>query len=324
MDKKLQELKKIFGQYRIKEHESLKTHTSFRSGGEARYYLEIDKTADLATLIHTAYKLDLPVCILGGGTSCVVSEKGIEGIVVKNNCRRFDVMGIKGRVQNQKAGVDKALVFAESGVIMNQLVRFTIEQGLSGLEYQLGLPGTVGGAIYMNSCFAKKNIFVGDSVYKARILTSGGVVKEVDASYFDFSYDKSKLQETGDTVLSVQFLLTREETSLLWKKGMEALEERNTMHPKEQNVGYTYRNVFKIETVSLSRRWESGVAVLNRLGIKGKRIDDAMISKTYPNFILNMGQATEKSFSNLIALVKEEALKKYGVTLSIPAQTLGG
>ena len=102
------------------------------------------------------------VCLfifLGSGTR-VESVKQIKGLVIKNLCRRFDKASVKGTIRKNEIGVENMQVYAQAGVLMNQLVRYTIEEGLSGLEYQLGLPGTVGGAIYTNAKY-KPKIFAG-------------------------------------------------------------------------------------------------------------------------------------------------------------------
>src|SRR5581483_11557675 len=187
----LQELEKELGQNRVRVNEPMSAHTTFKIGGPAEYYIEASTPDDIVKAVNLTRKLGIPFFIFGGGSNVIVADHGIKGLVIKNNCRRFEIMGMTGKVKDQKVDVDKALVYAESGVIMNQLVRFTIDEGLQGLEYQLGLPGTVGGGIYMNSNFPRKGSYVGDYLFKARLLTKEGEIKEVDNSYFHFGYDKS-------------------------------------------------------------------------------------------------------------------------------------
>ncbi|MDP3988461.1 MAG: UDP-N-acetylmuramate dehydrogenase [Candidatus Levybacteria bacterium] len=321
----LKKLQDEFGQSRVRENESMGVHTTFRVGGPANLYIEVDKIEDLIKAIELSKKFKVTYFILGGGSNIIVSDRGIEGLVIKNNCRRFEMMRFSGKIKNQKIDLDNALVFAESGVIMNQLVRFTIENGLGGLEYQLGLPGTVGGAVVLNSNFPKEKAYVGDYLYKAKILTDDGKVKEVDKSYFNFSYDSSLLQKTNDVLLSVIFKLLPQDKKILWERGMEALDYRGKTQPKGASAGCTYRNITisKAMTIPTPKNITSAGYLIDKAGLKGKRIGDAMISDMHANFILNMGKAKAEDVIVLLNLAKDEVLKKFGVELELEVKKIG-
>lgn len=328
MNKILPELEKAFGN-RVKTGEIMARHTTFKIGGPAEYYLEVDKIDDLVKSVNTARKLNIPFFILGGGSNLIVSDKGVKGLVIKNNFRRFEVMSMTGKVKKGVSGfgidVDKAMVYAEAGVIMNQLVRYCIEQGLCGLEYQLGLPGTVGGAIYMNSNFPKKQSFVGDNVYRAKLLTKEGKVKEVERSYFNFAYDKSILQQSGEIILSVTFKLKKEDKKILWERGTQALNYRTETQPKGVSAGCTFRNISISDAmlVPTPENITSAGYLIDKSGLKGKRIGHAMISEKHANFILNMGNARSEDVISLINLIKSEVKKKFGVELHLEVKTIG-
>lgn len=323
--KVLEELQKQFGENRVRVNERMSAHTTFKIGGAAEFFLEVSNLDDLISAVLTSKKLRIPIFVLGGGSNTIVSDKGIEGLVVKNNCRKFEVVSMLGRVRNKKIGLDNALVFAQSGVIMNQLVRFTIDQGLLGLEYQLGLPGTVGGAIFMNSNFPKESAFIGDSLYSAKIISKNGEVKDVDRSYFRFAYDWSILQETSEIVLSAVFKLSPGDKTVLWKKGMDALEYRNSTQPKGASAGCTFRNISTAEAITAPTpdRITSAGYLIDRAGLKGKRIGDAMISDLHANFILNMGQAKAEDVVKLVSLIKDEVYKKFGVHMHLEVREVG-
>lgn len=329
MDEKLAELEKILGNNRVRVNEPMSAHTTFKIGGPAQFYIEVSAVNDLIKAVQVAHKLKLPIFIVGGGSNMIVSDRGHSGLVVKNNCRRFELVSVVGKVKNKTAGgginVDKALVMAESGVIMNQLVRFCIEQGLGGLEYQLGLPGTVGGAIYMNSNFPRKSVYVGDCLYKAKLLTRNGEIKEVDQAYFRFAYDKSILQETGEILLSAIFKLEKMDRDILWKRGMEALNYRNSTQPKGLSAGCTFRNISIADAIKIPTpdRITSAGFLIDKAGLKGKRVGDAMISELHANFIINMGKAKADDVSSLVELMKAEVYKKFGVHLALEVKTIG-
>lgn len=329
MDKKLKELEKALGQNRVRADEPMSAHTTFKIGGPAQYYIEVSKIDDLVKAVQTAKKLELTVFIFGGGSNVIIADRGIKGLVIKNNCRKFGILKMSGKIPargvDKKIKIEKALVMAESGVIMNQLVRFTIDQGLEGLEYQLGLPGTVGGGVYMNSNFPKENAYVGDCLYQAKLLTRDGKIKEVDKEYFKFSYDKSILQETREIVLSVIFSFRPQERKILWQRGTEALNYRSSTQPKGASAGCTFRNISIVDAVSVPTpgRITSAGYLIDKAGLKGKRIGGAMISDMHANFILNMGRAHAKDIVGLVNLMKEEVYKKFGVHLALEVKTVG-
>lgn len=328
MNKALSELEKVFGKDRIRENEPMSLHTTFKIGGPAQFYIEVEKIDDLIKAVKTVQKLKIPFFVLGGGSNIIISDQGIKGLVIKNNCRHFEVMQMKGRVKNQSAGwriaVDSVFVLAESGVIMNQLVRFTIEQGLSGLEYQLGLPGTVGGAIFMNSNFPKKEISVGDCVYRVKLLTRDGI-KEVDCSYFHFGYDRSILQETSELVLAVIFKLLPAKKEILWKRGMEALNYRNTTQPKGASAGCIFRNIpFSLAlSIPTPNHITSAGYLIDKTGLKGKRMGDAIVSDVHANYILNMGKAKAEDVLRLIQLARDKVFERFGVNLELEVKLIG-
>lgn len=328
MDNALKELQKVFGQ-RVRFNESMSSHITFKIGGPAQYYLDVEKLEELVNAIVLANKLKISVFIFGGGSNVIVSDGGIKGLVIKNNCRKIELLGVSGKVKRidgeRKVEKNAALVSAESGVIMNQLVRFVIDEGLGGLEYQLGLPGTVGGAMYMNSNFPKKEAYVGDCVYKAKIITRDGEIKEVDNSYFKFAYDKSILQETGEIVLSVVFKLKAVDKKILWERGMEALKYRTETQPKGASAGCTFRNISIVDAmrVPTPNSITSAGFLVDKAGLKGKKIGDAMISDLHANFILNLGNAKAKNVVDLVTLMKDEVYKKFGVQLALEVKTVG-
>ncbi len=303
----------------------MSAHTTFKLGGPAEYYFAAETIEDLVNAVTAANAVGISLFIFGGGSNIIVADKGIKGLVVKNNCRRFGIISMIGKIKNQKIDVNKALVYAEGGVIMNQLVRYTIEQGFSGLEYQLGLPGTVGAGVFLNSNFPKKSAFVGDAVYKVKLITREGQIREEERGYFRFAYDKSILQETGEIVLSVIFRLTPEDKKVLWEKGMEALQYRNETQPKGASAGCTFRNIGILAAMQIPTpgRTTSAGYLIDKAGLKGKRIGEAMISDKHANFILNMGNARSSDVVALVDLMKTEVRKKFGVDLTMEVYKVG-
>jgi UDP-N-acetylenolpyruvoylglucosamine reductase len=324
MQAKIEELKKMFGP-RIRENEPMSAHTTAKVGGSVSAYIDVDKKDDLIRVVRFAIDKEIPYRVIGGGSNILFSDEGFEGLVIKNNCRHFEVMSMSGRITSQQMNIKKAVVYAESGVMMNLLVRHTVENGLGGLEYHLGLPGTVGGAIYMNSNFPKRDAYVGDTLQTATLLTKTGEIKQVDKSYFKFAYDYSELQKTGEILLSAVFSLTPQDKKELWEKATEALTHRTTSQPKGPSAGCVFRNISLSDAIIIKtpHKTTSAGYLIDKSGLKGKKIGDAMIANEHANFIINTGNATAKDFKKLISLMKKEVYDTFGVKLELEVQTVG-
>lgn len=218
MHKSLSKLEEILGQGRVKQNEQLATHTILQKNTIAEYYIEVATIDELVKAVKAARKLAMSVVVFGSGSFLSLPDETILGLTIKNNCRRFDKMSMRGKIEDQAIGVSEVLVQAESGTLVSQLVRFTIEEGLAGLEYQLGLPGTIGGAIYTNAAYKKNK--VRDCLQAIRVLTQDGEI----AMYLD--QFANHLEE--GILLSAIFRMTPKDKKILWERGEEALEYRNT------------------------------------------------------------------------------------------------
>lgn len=312
----LQELKKTLGD-RVKENEPLGKYTTFKIGGPADYFYDAKTVEELESSIKIARELNVPIFLLGGGTNILIGDKGIPGLVIRNSTRGIAIRGAKG---SRMKGESQGLVFveAESGVVMNQLVRFSVEEGLAGLEMQLGLPGSVGGAVYMNSKWTHPTGYVGDAVYQAKILTPKNEVKTVPQSYFQFAYDTSILQKTNDVVLSVIFALRRSTKENLWKIANESVLYRHETQPQGvHSPGCTFRNVSEAEALSIPtpNHTTSAGFLVDHAGCKGMHVGDAWVSDLHANFIINSGAATARNVVQLIDKIRAKVYAQFGVTL---------
>ena len=211
---------------KVKEHEPLDEHTLLKIPMHAEYYLEIDAQDVLIKTVNAARSLNIPVYILGSGAR-IHTEKEIKGLVIKNLCRRFDKASVKGTIRKSEIGVENMQVYAQAGVLMNQLVRYTIEEGLSGLEYQLGLPGTVGGAIYTNAKYKPKYLPVNKVLQSVTLLSESGEVQTYNGEVPYFVFTDEEWHESKDIILSAVFKLTPLDKKILWERAEEAVKWRN-------------------------------------------------------------------------------------------------
>lgn len=317
MKTEYEELKKILGN-KLRENELLAPHTTFKIGGPADLFFDAKTTDELVSAVKSARKLQIPIYILGGGSNLLIGDKGIRGLVIKNSTSKIVIRGAKG---SYKSGEHKSgLVYleADSGVVMNQLVRFTIEEGLAGLEMQLGLPGSVGGAVYMNSKWTHPAAAVGDAVYQAKILTPDGEVTDVPKSYFSFAYDSSAIQKTGDIVLSVVFALSKESKEKLWQIANDSIAYRRATQPQGVfTLGCTFRNISKAQAMSAAtpNQTTSAGFLMDHAGLKGLTVGGAVVSNTHANFIVNQNGATASDVVQLIELCRNAVRERYGVEL---------
>ena len=209
----------------IQVNEPLTEHTLLKVDAVAEFYVEIDAQDVLIRVINAARELQMPVYILGSGAR-LKAEGIVKGLVIKNLCRHFDKASMKGTIRKSEIGVENVQVYAQAGVLMNQLVRYTIEEGLGGLEYQLGLPGTVGGAIFTNAKYQPKYLLVNKSLHGVTLLSEKGEVQTYTGEVPYFVYTDETWADSKDVILSAVFKLTPTDKKILWERGQEAVEWR--------------------------------------------------------------------------------------------------
>ncbi len=314
------------GRGRIKLAEPLARYTTLRIGGPAEYFFTAQTTFDLQQAFKAAQAGHMPITVLGGGSNTLISDAGIKGLVVRNQSRAIKVIKKFGRVVNGEMVVDRALVEADTGTMINQLVRFSCDEGLAGLERHLGLPGTVGGALFMNSKWTKPIAYVGEVLYQAKILAESGEIKLVDKQYFNFGYDQSILQKTREVVVSAIFLLKKEDPKILWQRAQTSMDYRKTTQPMGvSTAGCTFRNISQAEAFRLATpdHTTSAGYLVDQVGLKGYQVGQAKFSDKHANFILNLGSASADDVKNLIDEAKKRVEEKYNVVIEPEIVLLG-
>ena len=317
----LEEIKTILGPLRVYENEPLSRHTYFKIGGPARLFFEAKTVDDLKLAVETAYHYQIPFVVLGGGANVLVSDRGFEGLVIKNKATGIKLIGLKGTIGKTGKGIKNALVWTASGTPMNQLSRFTIDQTLEGLEFLLSVPGTIGGGLKINAHFnVEKHEFIGNRLMSAALFDlKTGTTKSVNHDYFDFSYDHSKIQETDEIVLEAIFKLDKaKDQGDLWQKAMDGIKRRNEEQPVGSACsGCIFRNISRKDAMRLvtPNLTTSTGYIIESLGLKGTKIGGAAISSTHTNFIINTAGATAGDVLKLINLIKTKAKEKYNLDL---------
>ena len=294
-------MRSAFGADRLRVGVSLAPFTTFRVGGPADWLIETRSSDEIETALALARASRVPVAILGGGSNVLVADAGVRGLVIRT--RGGDVRAI-----------DEGHVRADAAVTINGLVRWTINHGRAGLEAWAGTPGTVGGAIFGNAHFGGR--LIGDLVAEVRLVARDGTRTEVPADAMAFGYDRSRLQESGEVLLSAVFRVSAGEPGGLRAIARESLAFRKRTQPLDTpSAGCIFQNPERgRDVVPDGIPWSAG-ALVDRAGLKGAAAGGARVSPTHGNFIVNEGAATAAGIRALIDRCKRDVRDRFGVEL---------
>lgn len=310
---------------RIQRNVPLAPYTTFKIGGPADYFLEVRTVEDLVSIVSSCRKASFPLTVLGGGSNILISDAGVRGLVVRNYTSGIRVKGVTF-VKQQEKQTKVVYVEADSGVPINKLVRYSVDEGLKGLHMHLGLPGSVGGAVYMNSKWTHPTGYVGDVVYQATIVDAKGEVCVEPQSYFHFAYDSSSIQSTKDIVVSVVFALEASDASTLWEKANESIAYRRITQPMGvSTAGCVFRNISAADAIVFSTPslTTSAGYLIDHAGLKGVCVNDACVSSVHANFIVNKGKAKAIDVVELIEKIKAGVADAFGVSLTEEIERIG-
>jgi UDP-N-acetylmuramate dehydrogenase len=294
-------LSAAFGEGRLRHEAPLAPFTTFRVGGPAEWLLEARQSSEIVTALSIARSGGVPVTLLGGGSNVLISDAGIRGLVIRAR---------GGEVRR----VEEQLVQADAAVTINGLVRWLINHAGAGLEAWAGTPGTVGGAIFGNAHFGGRQI--GEHVAGVRVVSRDGTIADLPASAMAFAYDRSRLQSSGEVLLSATFRVTSGEPAAMRAIARESLAFRKRTQPLETpSAGCIFQNPERgRDTVPDGVPWSAG-ALVDRAGLKGAALGGATVSSTHANFIVNDGRATASDIHALIARCREAVRVRFGVVL---------
>lgn len=291
-----------FGPDRLQRDVPLASLTTFRVGGPAEWLIETRTSDEIVTALRLAHGASVPVTMLGGGSNVLVSDAGVRGLVIRP----------RGGVI---ARVDETHVRADAAVTINWLVRWTITHGCAGLEAWAGTPGTIGGAVFGNAHFGGR--LIGELVSEVRLATRDGRTSDVTSEAMAFGYDRSRLQETGEVLLSAVFRISPGDPAALRAIARESLAFRKRTQPLETpSAGCVFQNpdAARGDRVPEGIPWSAG-ALVDRSGLKGAIAGGARVSPTHGNFIVNEGTATAGDIRRLITDCRRAVCEQFGVEL---------
>jgi UDP-N-acetylmuramate dehydrogenase len=293
-------LRETFGD-RVRSNVVLAPFTTFRVGGPADWFIEARTSDEIILALHTAARANIPLTLLAGGSNVLVSDAGVGGLVVRPR-------------GGEIAAVGDAALRADAAVTINGLVRWTVTHGRAGLEAWAGTPGTVGGAIFGNAHFAGRSI--GELLVVARLANREGEAYDVGAEAMAFGYDRSRLQQTGEILLSAHFRVTSGDSAALRATARASLAFRKRTQPLElPSAGCVFQNPQPgIDIMPDGIPWSAG-ALVDRAGLKGMSVGDARVSPAHGNFIVNGGSATASQIRQLIDTCRRTVRERFGVSL---------
>lgn len=282
---------------RIEKNKKISHLFTLKTDVIAEYFFEAKSRDDLLAIKKYSIENKIPIFILGGGSNLAVTKKIFPGIVVKNNYQ--DLQIIEENNENVKIKVS-------SGYSVSLLILKSIENGWSGFEYHYGLPGTVGGAIYMNSKWTRPLVYFGDCLIEANLIDNNGDEKKVDKSYFKFAYDYSILQNTKEILLEAIFLLKKDLKGNIKKRAQEAINYRKKTQPLNlASSGCFFKNPGNI----------SAGYLIDKAGLKNFSVGDFCVSDIHANFIINKGNGKREDLIKLLSIIKNKVKEKFGINL---------
>jgi UDP-N-acetylmuramate dehydrogenase len=294
-------LRDAFGADRVRTNVPLAPFTTFKVGGPAEWFVETRTSGEISRAVALAHQSGVNVTMLGGGSNVLIADGGIRGLVIRAR---------GGSVAD--SGPDR--IRADAAVSVNGLVRWTIGRGYRGLEEWAGTPGTVGGAIFGNAHFASR--LIGELVEEVRLVSRDGVVIDLPGDAMAFGYDRSRLQHTGEVLLSAVFRISHGDPVQLRAAARRSLAYRKATQPLDTpNAGCVFQNPDpERDSVPDGGPWSAG-ALIDRVGLKGSAVGAARVSPVHGNFIVNQGGATAREVRALISRCREAVRVQFGIEL---------
>ena len=282
---------------KIEKDISLSTLTTYKTGGIAKLVVYPNNINNLKQMLKLIHKYNIKYFILGKGSNTLFSDKEFNGVIIKLD-----------KLNNFK--IKQTEIYVESGMILSELVQASVKNELTGLEFAIGIPGTIGGAIYMNAGAYGNNM--SNIVKSVIVLNEKFQIKEIPLEKLKFDYRYSIFQDNKNLIcVAANIKLEHGNHDEIASKIKENLLKRKNSQPLEYpSAGSVFRNP------------EGNYAgkIIEELGLKGKNIGGAEISTKHANFIINKNNASSSDILNLIKLVQKEVKDKYKIDLKLEQQ----
>ncbi|MCM8760658.1 MAG: UDP-N-acetylmuramate--L-alanine ligase [Candidatus Omnitrophica bacterium] len=295
---------KSFIKGRVKPDEELSRHTSFKIGGRAALWVEPKDADDLKKILVFAKNRKIPLFVIGNGSNVLASDNGFDGIVICLNSPAFKTLSFRGR-----------RAFVGAGYSLPMLVRISCSKSLAGLESLIGIPGTVGGAIYMNAGGYNNPVYrnIGEIVESVKVMDFDGTPRVIGKKDLKFGYRCSNLDKYVILAAELKFYKGDKKNLLAaCAKFLKIKMEKQVLD--KPSAGCIFKNPDNFQFTCGQ--------MIDMLHLKGKKVGGAQISEKHANFIINNGGATCKDVLELAAIVKESVKKNYGIDLEMEVKVI--
>ena len=295
------EARKVLGAGRVLLHAPMSEHTTFRIGGPADYLIFPSSMEDVRQSFLLLKQYRIPYTILGNGSNVLVRDKGVRGAIVKFNSPMSEI-----RLEGENK------IVAGAGASLKDVSLFAADHGLTGMEFAIGIPGSLGGAVFMNA-----GAYDGEMrnvVCKVRSVAEDGSMHEMEAAELDLGYRHSVFQTNGQAICEVELKLVGGEGATIRMKMEDLTRRREQRQPLEMpSAGSTFKR---------HTGYFAGT-LIDQTGLKGLRVGGAQVSEKHAGFVVNTGNATAEDVLGLIFEVQKRVYEKHGVKLYPEVRIIG-
>ena len=290
----------LLGKDRVLVDEPMKRHTTFRIGGPADFFLLPSTVDEVRGILEICREEELPYFILGNGSNLLVSDKGYRGVIIQLY-RNFSNISLEGNE-----------ICASSGALLSQIAAAARNASLTGFEFAGGIPGTLGGAVFMNAGAYGGELK--DVLKEAVVMTEQGEILTLPVEKLDMGYRTSRIKKAGYLVLEARLVLEQGDMDKIRDITKDLTEKRVSKQPLEYpSAGSTFKR---------PEGYFAGKLIMDA-GLRGYQVGDAQVSEKHCGFVINRGNATAADVLTLIENVREKVQEQFGVTLEPEVKFLG-
>jgi UDP-N-acetylmuramate dehydrogenase len=301
----LEEIQKLVGTERVRQQESMAAHTTFRIGGPAAFYVEVEDEEVLRRMIRLCRQTETPCFILGNGSNLLVDDQGYDGVMLSlDRLQKLHFLG-----KNPETG--RELVEAGAGLSLSRVANQAAGRGLAGFEFAGGIPGTLGGAVTMNA--GAYGGEMKDVLVSARVMRQDGTVVTLTGEQLQLSYRNSIVQTENMIVLEATLSLEQGEKTEILERMRDLNRKRREKQPLEYgSAGSTFKRPQGCFAAKL----------IEDAGLKGYRVGDVMVSDKHSGFVVNVGNGTYRQAMQVIHHVQDTVRQKFQVELELEVKCL--
>lgn len=287
---------------KIKYNEPMAKHTSFKIGGPAQCFINAESVEEIKQICKVASKNDINLTIIGNGSNLLVTDNGINGIVVKVNIKKFEL----------EFSNDDVSLIVGAGNKLGEIAQKLLRNEITGFEFAAGIPGTIGGAVRMNAGAYGKEMK--DIVETVKYMDYDGNIYEKSNKDLEFEYRKSMFAKNKFIILEAKLKLQKGNAQDIKDKMLEFEQSRREKQPLEfPSAGSTFKRGTDFITAKL----------IDDAGLKGYRVGGAMVSTKHAGFVINENNATAQDVLSLVKHIKQEVYKKFNKKIELEIQVIG-